>query len=92
MAIFKDQSLLTIELDTSYDISAATTVKILYQDPAKATGEWEGVVSDTTKVSYTLEDGDLDTAGTWILQAYVEIGGKKGYGGKVYLPVETNLD
>jgi hypothetical protein len=92
MGIFKDQSLLTIELETNYDISAATEAKILYTKPDGTNGEFVGGVSSTTKVSYTVEAGDLDQAGTWIMQAYVLIGGKIGYGGKVYVSVEPNLD
>ena len=92
MAIFNGQSLLTIELDTSYDISAATSAKILFQKPDGTTGEFIAVVSDTTKVSYTVDESDIDQAGTWIMQAYVEIGGLKGYGGKAYITVEGNLE
>lgn len=92
MAIFQGQSLLTIELETSYDISSATTAKILFQKPDGTTGEFEGVVSDTTKVAYTTETGDLDQAGTWHMQAYVEIDGLKGYGAITYVTVESNLE
>lgn len=91
MAIFNGQSLLTIELDTSYDISAATEAKILYQKPDGTTGEFVGVVSDTTKVSYTVDTGDIDQVGTWHMQAYVEIGGLIGYGAKTYVTVESVL-
>lgn len=92
MAIHKGQSLLTIELDTGYDISSATSAKILYQKPDGTTGEFVGSVSDTTKISYSVADGDLDQSGTWIMQAYVEISSRKGYGAKAYVTLESNLE
>ena len=92
MAIFKDQGLLTIELDTGYDITSATSAKILYQKPDGTTGEFVGAASDTTKISYSLVDGDIDQAGTWIFQSFVTIGGRNGYGGKAYVAVQGNLD
>lgn len=92
MPVFKDQYLLTIELDTGYDISAATSVKILYQKPGGTKGEWVGSVSDTTKITYSVQEGDLDTAGTWILQAYAVVGSKVGYGAYAYMDVDPNLD
>jgi len=91
MSIFNGQSLLTIELDTSYDISAATSAKILYKKPDGTTGEFVGVVSDTTKVSYTVDVGDIDQDGTWVMQALVVIGGLSGYGNKAFVTVESSL-
>ncbi len=92
MAIFENQSLLNILLDTSYDISSATSAKILYKKPSGTEGEWIGAVSDTTKILYDVQDGDLDEVGTWTLQSYVEIGGEKGYGAYTYMNVTANLD
>lgn len=92
MAIFENQSLLNIVLSTGYDISAASVAKILYKKPDGTEGEWEGVVSDTTKISYDVQDGDLDQVGTWTIQSYVEIDSKKGYGAYAYMTITSNLD
>ena len=92
MAIHVNQSLLTIKLDTVFDISAATSLKILYKKPDETTGEWIGYLSGTTLVAYDVLDGDLDQAGTWQLQSYVVVGGDKGYGEVVYWTIDENLD
>ena len=92
MAIFKNQGLLTIELDTLYDLSNTTSTKILYQKPDGTTGEWSAATSETTKVTVSLEDDYLDQAGTWIFQAYAVEGGRTAYGQKAYVTIEPNLD
>lgn len=92
MPIFKNQGLLTIELDTLYDLTSATSTKILYQKPDGTKGEWEAAVSDTTKVSVSLDDDSLDQAGTWIFQAYAVEDSRTAYGQKAYVTVEPNLD
>lgn len=92
MAIFKNHDLLTIELDTGYNISSASEVKILYQKPNATKGEWVGTVTENTKISYAVQADDLDMAGTWVLQSYAVIGGKKGYGAFAYMDVQENID
>jgi len=92
MPIYKNQGLLTIELDTLYDLASASSTKILYQKPDGTTGEWASAVSDTTKVSVSLDNDSLDQSGTWIFQAYAVEGGRNAYGQKAYVTVEPNLD
>ena len=79
MAIFKNQTLLTIQLNTGIDVSASTTTKVLYQKPNNTSGEWTATVSGTNVV-YDVQSSDLDVAGTWKVQPLVTIGGKVGYG------------
>lgn len=93
MSVFKTQSLLSIKLDTwdkqedtksallAY-LAAASEKKILYTKPDGTNGEWNAVLEDT-KLVYNVADGDIDQDGTWELQAYIKVGGLKGYGDKI---------
>lgn len=79
--IFVNQSLLTLKLDTTINISAATVKRILYTKPKSGgSGYWNATVVDNTFVSYDVQAGELDIDGLWKFQPYVEIAGKKGYG------------
>ena len=52
------------DLDTTVDLSAATTLEIQYKKPDGTTGAWAGAQQDTTKIRYTILTGDWDQAGT----------------------------
>jgi len=69
-----------IILDTGVDISSATVLQVKYQKPDGVTGEWTGTVQDTTKIRYTLSEDDIDVAGRWTFQSYVEVSGGKWHG------------
>ncbi|RLC88902.1 MAG: hypothetical protein DRJ03_01285 [Chloroflexi bacterium] len=69
-----------IILDTGVDLSAATTLKIKYKKPGGEIEEWDGTLEDTTKIKYTTVTDDLDTAGLWSFQAYVELPAWQGHG------------
>jgi hypothetical protein len=78
--LFKGQSLFTITLDTGYNnLAGAEVKKILYQKPDGTKGEWEATASGTQLI-YDVEPGDIDSVGTWQLQAYIEVGGKPSFG------------
>ena len=78
--VFKNQSLLRITAETGYNDLASTDVhRILYTKPDGSSGFFEGTISGT-KLIYNLVAGDIDQEGYWNFQAYVEIGGLKGYG------------
>ena len=91
-SIYKNQSYLTIYLDTNETLTTATNLKILYQKPDGSTGEWSGTADDTTKIKYTVLDDDLDQAGQWYFQSYFELNNKKAYGEKTYYMFDKNLD
>lgn len=76
---FKGQGNLTISLDTGLTLTAASNLKILYIKPDGTNGEWAATASGT-KVEKNLSNTDIDQAGTWQLQSYIEISGEKGYG------------
>ena len=69
-----------IVLDTGITITGATAIKIKYQKPDGTTGEWTASKNGTTKVQYTLLTGNIDQAGVWTFQAYVEVSGGKWHG------------
>lgn len=56
------------------NLADATVKKILYQKPSGATGFWSASYNGT-KLVYTTVDGDLDEAGQWFFQPYVEFAG-----------------
>ncbi len=69
-----------IILDCGINISSATILHILCRKPDGSKVTWSGVLEGTNTIKYTVGTGDLDVAGTWELQAYVEMPGWKGRG------------
>jgi hypothetical protein len=91
-AIFKEQSLFVLKLETGINITGATEKKILYEKPDGTKASWEATsVESNTIMCYQLNDGDIDQPGNWKFQSYVVNGGKKGYGLIVTEYVEENL-
>lgn len=90
MAIFKDQSAFDIILDTTQDLSSATSVAIEYEKPSGAEGTWTGSVSGTTIV-YTVQVGDIDEVGLWRLQAKAVFTLRVSYGRVVEMRVNERL-
>ncbi len=82
MSYFINSGIVTLSLDTSIDITTASTKQILYQKPNGVKGAWTAT-ADGTSLTYNLSNTDIDVPGVWKFQTYVEIGGKKGYGGVV---------
>lgn len=80
-----------IELDCVSDISTATVTKIRYQKPDRKVGEWPAVRSGN-KISFTTVSGSLDQAGTWRLQAYVEMPNWRGRGETVDMVIHSLFD
>ena len=80
-------------VETFVDLLKATVKKILYKKPDGTTGEWLGTVAegDPTQIRYYLQEGDIDMAGIWKLQVYVEMPGWKGVGDVVILPVYSRI-
>lgn len=69
--IYLNQSNLKIILDTQVTITGAQELKIKYRRPDNIEGEWTGVEEDSTSVSYTFSDGELNKVGLWVIWAYV---------------------
>lgn len=67
-----------ISLDVGEDISAATVAKLAIKKPSGATEVWTGSVN-ATAIEYTVIAADLDEAGDWDVQGYVETPAWSGY-------------
>jgi len=91
MSVFKTQSLLTLTLETNYDdLASAEVKKILYTKPDGTKSFWVATASGTTLV-YSLSNGDIDQQGLWLFQAYIEVGGLKGFGSIARKQFDTSL-
>lgn len=60
-----------IILDTGINLSTATSLKIKYKNPAGTSGEWTGVLFETTKIKYEVSTNVLTLAGSWTLWSFV---------------------
>lgn len=81
-----------IILETGKALAGATLLNIKYQKPDGTTGSWTGTIDTATKVKYTLSSGDIDQAGVWTFQAYVEVAGGKWYGQTARLTFSALFD
>lgn len=71
---------IVITLDTGVTLSGADPVRIIYRKPSGETGTWTATVTQTTKVTYTTDEADLDEGGLWKMQAYAVVDGAEYYG------------
>lgn len=62
-----------ITLDCGQDISAATARSIEARKPDGTTASWAASASGTDAIAFTTLADTLDMAGTWRLQAHVEL-------------------
>lgn len=75
-----------VSLNCGVDISTATVRKILVQKPnTTAVVEWSAMADGANSIRYLTTTGDLDVAGTYLLQPYVELQGWSGKGETVEL-------
>ena len=76
-------------LDVSVDISQSDVRKILYKKPVGGISDcWEAEIESYTEISYIFQAGDIDAAGYWEFQSYVETADWKITGDKVRKLVE----
>jgi hypothetical protein len=76
-----------IRLDTGQSLDGASSLKILVKKPNGTETEWGASQYDSTTIYYATVDGDLDEAGDYVLQSYVEWGSSKHLGESVILRV-----
>jgi hypothetical protein len=69
-----------IILDCGSDISTATVRKIKARKPSGALVEWNAAASGSNSITYTTQANDIDEAGSWSIQAYIELPGWAGRG------------
>ena len=92
MAVYVNQSYLTITIDTGIDISTASAQYINFMRPDGTKGQWDASISGTTVLSYDVQDGDLNKSGVWRLQGEFVIGGRTGFTDPVDLVVKKELE
>jgi len=70
-----------IKLHTGKTLTGAELL-IKFERPDGSTGHWESEVDpvDPTVMQYMASGVELNIAGIWKLQSYMEIGGWKGHG------------
>jgi hypothetical protein len=76
MTIYQNDADIVFRLDTGIDnLNAATKIQILVRKPSGLEVEWTASQYGTTSyITYTSLLGDLDEAGDYVLQAYIEMG------------------
>lgn len=75
-----------ITIDLGESIETSTARRILYRKADGTSGSWTATLAPSnTGVRYTTVNGDLDVAGQWELQVYVDFAG----GGKWYSTPNT---
>lgn len=73
--IYRDDVGQKLLVNTNTDLSEGTITKILVKKPSGIEVEWGAAVEEPAsegKISYFIEEGDLDESGTYIIQAYCE--------------------
>lgn len=80
-----------IKLDCKSDVSSATVKSIVARKPNGSKVTWSATLEGTDFIKYVILSGDLDVAGTWHLQAKVDMPGWSGSGEVAVLRVERPL-
>lgn len=83
-----------ITLTLGEDASTATVRTIKYEKPNGSVGGWDAELgADNESIYYdTASADDLDQAGTWTLESYVEMPTGKWHGERVRLRVYDPVD
>jgi hypothetical protein len=76
-----------IIVDTGEALASATVLQLKIKKPDGTKVTKTATITETTKLLYSTIAGDLNLAGEYIVQAYVELPGWKGHG----LPVSFNV-
>lgn len=69
-----------IVVDCGEVITTSTLKKLLVRKPDSTSVEWVATLEGTTQLKYTVIEGDFNCAGTYEVQAYIEMPGWKGLG------------
>jgi hypothetical protein len=92
MHTYMNSNSYVIVLNVDQDVADSTVRRIVYKKPSGATGYWPAMLRGLLEIYYLIQENDLDEAGKWELQAYVETPGWSLYGEKAYLDVEANIE
>lgn len=77
-----------IILDCGADLTSVTNCSIKVITPNKKARTWSATVTGTSTITHVVQAGDLDQAGVWVLQAYIEMPEWSGRGTTAELTVE----
>lgn len=80
-----------ISLDCGAITTAATLRQVIVKKPNGRRVTWNAVQDAETSIKYVVQVGDLDVAGDWQLQAYVEFPTWKGRGEVATLKVRNKI-
>ena len=80
-----------ISLDCGTSVATATVCQIIVKKPNGRRVTWNAVQDAETTIKYVVQAGDLDVAGDWQLQAYVEFPTWKGRGEVATLKVKNTI-
>jgi hypothetical protein len=79
-----------IVMECGVDVSSATVRQIKARKPDFTLATWSASAGDTaTQIKYFTDADDLDQAGTWTLQAAIDMPGWSGLGETVALTVKA---
>ena len=81
----------SIIIDCDADISSATLRQIKVRRPDGSKTTWPAVADGDTAIKYVTLAGDIDQAGVWKLQPYIEMPSWQGRGTTVSLSVGAPL-
>jgi hypothetical protein len=91
LSVFTGDIGVQFKLNAGIDISANTRLEIHYIKPDLSTGCWSAILFGTNYAVYTTVAGDLDQAGMWTLQIYVETPSYKAHGKKAQVLVDKSI-
>ena len=74
-------------LDCGVAINTATVMEIRIKKPSGAVATWTATLSGTQSVRYVAAANDIDEAGAWKMQAYVDTPDWRGLGETFVLQV-----
>lgn len=77
-----------IILDCGVSVASASVRTIKARSPSGVVKQWAASPEGTNSIKYATATGDIDRAGGWRLQAYVEMPGWSGHGEVVILTVK----
>lgn len=80
-----------IKIDCVNDISDGGIFEIRYRKPDGSESKWIGNLSGTRYIEYQTLLTDLDMAGTWLLQAFVDWGVIEKYGNTIRLKIHEKF-
>ena len=78
-------------MDVGVDISSAYDTYLSVQKPDGTTADWSAIIAAPTKLQYTTQEFDLDSAGKYYIQAVVSMYGQTIQGETFVLEVSKEL-